>query len=74
MYIICIKDLISISTRQIKITQLKNKTKWYISIYFNSTNSSSNFVQEIISHKIALPNSIQIILYKRFNPYTTQPK
>jgi len=68
MYIICIKDLISISTakfiplsRQIKITQLKNKTKWYISIYFNSTDSSSNFVQEIISHKIALPNSIQII-------------
>jgi len=41
--------------------QLKNKTKWYISIYFNSTDSSSNFVQEIISHKIALPNSIQII-------------
>jgi len=44
------------------ITRLKNKTKWYVPIYFNSSDSSFNFFFFLtISHKVALPHSIQTI-------------
>jgi len=62
MYIICIKDLISINDAKFhSITSTVN--------LFYPSDSNSNFFFKIISHKIALLNLIQIIFIPLFNPW-----